>query len=88
MLDALPAQTVGVVFNQVEATSDRQNVVSIPAGTGEAEEHGTIALALKGRYLQYLAGHRSEGTTIDTQEDLVKSLTTEPRSESGADDSD
>lgn len=66
------------MFSQDELATDRDNVESIPAGPRIAGEHGTIAVAVKGRYLQYFAGHRSQGRKVDGPEDLAELLTTDP----------
>jgi len=86
VLDAFPKETIGVVFNQEEAAATQESVISIPARTAEATQHGTIVVALKGKYLEYLSKHRSKGATIETPADLVDALTTEPTMQTRFDD--
>jgi hypothetical protein len=74
---------MGLVFNQEDLAASRKNVVSIPARTAEAKEHGTIVVALKGRYLQNFARHRKEGATVDEIADIVEYCTTEPTTQTG-----
>ena len=83
VIDALPRETYGVVFNHEELASGRPRVVSIPARTVEAKEHGTIVVALKGRYLQNFARHRKEGATVNEIADIVEYCTTEPTTQTG-----
>jgi hypothetical protein len=83
VLDELAAETIGLVFNQEDLVADQENVVSIPARTAEAKEHGTIVVALKGRYLQNFARHRKEGATVDEIADIVEYCTTEPTTQTG-----
>jgi len=83
VLDALPSETIAVVFNREDITADRANVVSIPARTTEAKEHGTIVVALKGSYLQNFARHRTEGAIVDEIGDVVEYCTTEPTTQTG-----
>ncbi|MBV0924757.1 hypothetical protein KTS45_11155 [Halomicroarcula limicola] len=86
VLNALPTETTGVVFNQESLAVDRDNVISISARLAEAKEHGTIVVALKGRYLQNFAAHRSEGKRVECLEKLAQYLTTEPTTQSGLGD--
>jgi hypothetical protein len=82
-LDTLPDETTGVVFNQEAAAADRVNVISIPARTAEAAHHGTIVVALKGKFLQNLSIHRSRGAVVQEPSDVVEYCTTEPTTQTG-----
>lgn len=82
-LDALPDETIGVVFNQEDLAAGRENVVAIPARTTNAKEQGTIVVALKGRYLQNFARYRTEGATVNKPDDIVEYCTTEPTTQTG-----
>jgi hypothetical protein len=86
VLAALPNDTIGVVFNQEAVAADRESVISISARTAEAAEHGTIVVALKGKYIEYLSQYRAEGASIENQSDIVEYLTTEPTTQTGFDD--
>lgn len=83
VLDAIPSETLGVVFNQEELATEREHIVSIPARTTEAKEHGTIVVALKGKYLQNLADHRSRAKGALELSDIVEYCTTEPTTQTG-----
>lgn len=83
VLDAIPSETLGVVFNQEALATERKHIVSIPARTTEAKEHGTIVVALKGKFLQNLADHRSRGVAIQKLSDIVEYCTTEPTTQTG-----
>lgn len=84
-LEALPEKSIGVVFNQEEQIRESANVVSIPARTEQAKEHGTIAVALKGVYLKHFADHVTAGEAVTTPSDVVEYSTTERTSQSGLD---
>lgn len=83
VIQALPGSTIGVIFNQEELAAEYDNVVSIPARTPQAKEHETIAVALKGRYLQYFAEHRSHGVTVESPERLRELCTSEYTTQTG-----
>lgn len=82
-IESLPDESIGVVFNREPLAERRPNVVSVPARTAEAREHGTIVVALKGRYLQYFAEHRADGGTIDAPSDVIEFCTTSPTTQTG-----
>jgi hypothetical protein len=73
-------ETMIVTFNNSEA--EGKNQVSIPARTEDAKEQGTIVVALKGRYLQNFAEHRTRGSKVEDVEDLVEYCTTQLTSQS------
>jgi hypothetical protein len=83
VLDQLPDTTYGVVFNQEALADGRENVVSIAARTSEAKAQGTIVVALKGRYLQNFAAHRSGGKTVELIEDVTEFMESEPTTQAG-----
>jgi hypothetical protein len=82
-IEALPEETLGVVFNREALAEGRSNVVSLPARTAEAKEHGTIVVALKGRYIEYFADHRATGASVDGASDLVEYCTTAATTQTG-----
>jgi hypothetical protein len=86
VLEALPDETIGVVFNQEELAAERENVISLPARTAQAKEHGTIVVALKGLYVQNLAAHRGRGAAVEDPDELAEYLTSEPTTQSGLGD--
>jgi len=88
ILENGPDETWYVCFNHESTTENFANVVSLPARTEEAKEHETIVVALKGRYLQHFAGHRSQGKEVVTAEDIFQFCTTEPTTQTGLDQYD
>jgi hypothetical protein len=82
-LEALPSETLGVVFNSEPVAEEYENVISISARTAEAKEYGTIVVALKGVYLQNLAAHRAAGRQIGNSDELGEYLRTEPTTQTG-----
>lgn len=82
-LESLPSDSIGVVFNREKHAETAPNVVSIPARTDEAKEHGTIVVALKGVYLKHFADHVTSGATVTEPVDVVEYCTTERTSQSG-----
>lgn len=78
-------RTIVVAFNHPDIAERYPNAVSIPARTEQAKEQGTITVALKGRYLQHFADHRSHGATVEGPKDVVQYCTTEYTSQSGLD---
>jgi len=85
VLQETPNETWCVCFNHEAITENFDYIVSLPARTEEAKDHETIVVALKGRYLQYFAGHRSQGKEIGTAEDVFQFCTTEPTTQTGLD---
>lgn len=83
VIDAIPDNTLVVLFNQETLASGRSNVVSIPARTAEAAEQGAIVVGLKGRYLQQFATHRTNGAAVESPEDVVEYCTTEYTAQTG-----
>lgn len=86
VLDVLPETTTGVVFNREEDASERANVVSVPARTEQADEYGSIVVALKGVYLTHFAGHRNAGTVPATPEEINQLFLTDPMEQTGLSD--
>ncbi|WP_435319004.1 hypothetical protein [Haloarchaeobius sp. TZWSO28] len=76
-------ETYVVVFNQEELVDTADRIISIPARTAEAKEHGTIVVSLKGRYLEYFASHIGAGKTVESVDDLIQYCTTEQTSQQG-----
>jgi hypothetical protein len=81
-----PDDVFGVVFNREDAVADRENLVSIPARTDEARDHGTIVVALKGLYLQNFAEYLSNGREVQSTADIVEYCTTEYTTQTGFND--
>lgn len=77
LLEAVSSETWVVCFNHESVTDSFENVVSLPARTEEAKEQETIVVALKGRYLQNFASHRSNGKQVTSTEDIETFCTTE-----------
>lgn len=88
LLDDLPASTFVAQFNHEDLSAEYDNVVSLPARTEEAKEHGTVVLALKGQYLQNFADHRSNGRVVNSLQDLYDYCTSEYSTQSGLTDFD
>lgn len=86
VLDAFPETTTGVVFNREEDAAKRANVVSVPARTEQADEYGSIVVALKGVYLTHFAGHRNAGTVPVTPAELKELFLTDPMEQTGLSD--
>jgi hypothetical protein len=78
----IPDSTKVVIFNGVVSKDENQNLVSIPARNREAKEQGTIVVALKGRYLQNFAEHRSKGAEVGDITELKEYCTTRPTKQS------
>jgi hypothetical protein len=83
VLESIPESGYVVLFNQGAVAEAHGRTVSIPARTAEADEHGTITVALKGRYLQNFADHREHEATIETIQDIVTYCTTDYTPQSG-----
>lgn len=88
VLEAIPTDTLTVLFNREEEAREFEHVISLPARTAEAKEFGTIVVALKGTYLKNLAGHRAEGAAIESLTDIETLCTTEYRPETSLDNFD
>lgn len=86
LLRDFPDDALGAVFNHEDAVTDRENLVSIPARTDQAREHGTIVVALKGVYLQNFAEHLSNGREVRSAADIVEYCTTEYTTQTGFND--
>ena len=83
VVTVIPDDTMVVLFNHPDTAKQYPNVVSVPARTEQAKEQGTITVALKGRYLQHFADHRSHGANVEESEDVLQYCTTEYTSQSG-----
>lgn len=88
LLEAVSSETWVVCFNHESVTDTFENVVSLPARTAEAKEQETIVVALKGRYLQNFASHRSNGKQVTSTEDIETFCTTEYTTQTGLDQID
>ncbi|WP_302081057.1 hypothetical protein [Salinibaculum rarum] len=88
VLDAVPQDTWAVCFNQESVTERFSNALSLPARTEEAKAQETIVVALKGRYLQNFADHRSHGKQVSSLGDIETFCTTEYTAQSDLDISD
>ena len=83
ILESVPESGFVVLFNQEAVAETNDRTVSIPARTAEANEHGTITVALKGRYIQNFAEHREHEVTIESIQDIVTYCTTDYTPQSG-----
>ena len=81
VLTAVPEETIGVTFNQEEVADQYNNVISIPARTEQAKEHGTIVVALKGTYLKNFADNLTQGSEPTSGEDIRMACLNEPTSQ-------
>jgi len=88
ILEEVPPTTWAVCFNHESITDAFENVVSLPARTEEAKEQETIVVALKGRYLQNFASHRSHGKEVTDFEDIEAFCTTEYTTQTSLDQLD
>jgi hypothetical protein len=85
VLEALPPDTWAVCFNQESTTAQFDNAVSLSARTEQAKQQKTIVVALKGKYLQNFADHRSHGAAVRSIEDIETYCLTEYGTQSGLD---
>ncbi|WEL18877.1 Uncharacterized protein SVXHr_2734 [Halorhabdus sp. SVX81] len=88
ILEDVSPTTWVVCFNHESITDSYENVVSLPARTEEAKEQETIVVALKGRYLQHFASHRSKGKEVTDLEDIETFCTTEYTTQTSLDQID
>jgi hypothetical protein len=72
MVQRIPVDRIGVVFNRELAGEQYENIVSVPARTDDAEEHGTIVVGLKGHYLKNFA--RRVGDLDRLEPDVIDRL--------------
>jgi hypothetical protein len=86
LLPAVPDETVVVLFNKEELAEEHANTISIPARTAQAKAHGTIVVALKGKYLRNFAAHRDRGAEIETIHDFKTYCTENSASQTGLGD--
>lgn len=70
ILPDISQKTDVVVFNREELAETYANVVSIPARTPQANEYGTIVVALKGEYIYNFAKHRQSGTSVASADEI------------------
>ncbi|GAB3038759.1 hypothetical protein [Natronobiforma cellulositropha] len=78
---ALPTETIAVTFNQEDLATRSDNVVSVPARTEQAKEHGEIVVALKGVYLKNFAENLAQNVTITSLEDVTEACLTQSTSQ-------
>lgn len=69
MVQEVPADKIGVVFNRDVVDGQFENIVSVSARTADAKRHGTIVIGLKGLYLKNFA-HRLADVTELTPADI------------------
>ncbi|OVE82976.1 DUF6884 domain-containing protein [Natronolimnobius baerhuensis] len=81
VLPMLSEKTLGVTFNQENLADQHKNVISIPARTEQAKEHGSIVVALKGTYLKNVAGNLATGTEVESLDDVRSACLSEPTSQ-------
>lgn len=83
LLNAVPTPTKIILFNQEDIADKHEHVRSISARNGEAKEHETPVIALKGRYLQNFAKHREDERDVERLEDIVSYCTTASTEQTG-----
>lgn len=88
IVETTSSDTWVVCFNCKSHIEGLDNAISIPARTEQAKEQGTIVVALKGKYLQNFAEHRSHGKQVSGTEDIVKYCTVPYTAQSGLDQYD
>lgn len=88
VVEAVSAETWVVCFNHDSVSETVENAVSLSARTEDAKEQGTIVVALKGRYLQNFASHRSQGKQVTSTDDIETFCTTESTTQTGLDQVD
>lgn len=71
LMDAVPDTTAIILFNREGDADAHENVRSISARIGEAKEHQTAVIGLKGRYLRNFAEHRQRGASVSSEADVV-----------------
>lgn len=86
LLNAVPASTKVILFNQEEIADEYEHVRSISARNGEAKEYETPVISLKGRYLQNFAEHREDERDVEGVEDIVSYCTTASTEQTGVED--
>lgn len=86
VLGSVSPDTWVACFNIESETAAFDNAVSLPARTEQAKQQETIVVALKGKYLQNFANHRSHGAQVTSAEDIETYCTTayETQSDFGA----
>lgn len=75
LLTTVPNDSWTVCFNCEDYAAEHENVASIPARTQQAKKQGTIVVAVKGRYLQNFAEHRTAGRRPVSVDELVEYCT-------------
>lgn len=88
VLEAIPSDTLAVLFNRETEANGYKNVASISARTAEAKEHGTIVVALKGVYLKNFAEHRANEAEVRSLRDVETYCTTEFTTQTGLENFD
>ncbi|WP_411968951.1 queuine tRNA-ribosyltransferase tRNA-guanine transglycosylase [Haloferax sp. YSSS75] len=79
MVRRIPADQIGVVFNREIVDEQFDNIVSVPARTEDAKNHGTIVVGLKGLYLKNFA--RRVGDVEVLTPELIETLCREVEEE-------
>ncbi|WP_302079973.1 DUF6884 domain-containing protein [Salinibaculum rarum] len=64
MVQEVRADRIGVVFNRELVDGQFENIVSVPARTEDAKNHGTIVVGLKGLYMENFASRLSNLDTL------------------------
>ncbi|NEU59178.1 DUF6884 domain-containing protein [Halorussus sp. MSC15.2] len=80
MVQDVPADRIGVVFNRELVDEQFDNIVSVPARTDDAEKHGTIVVGLKGLYMENFARRIDSISRLqpETIEKLCRRVDKEP----------
>lgn len=80
MVQEVPADRIGVVFNRELVDEQFDNIVSVPARTEDAKKHGKIVVGLKGYYLKNFAKRIDKMDVLrpDTVEELCRRVCESP----------
>ena len=80
IVQEVPADRIGVVFNRKLVDEQFENIVSVPARTEDAKRHGKIVVGLKGHYMKNFAQY-VEGLKFlqpETIEELCRRVNEDP----------
>lgn len=80
MVQEVGADRIGVVFNRELVDDQFDNIVSVPARTKDAKDHGVIVVGLKGYYINNFARRISGINQIEPEsvEELCRRVQEEP----------
>lgn len=67
IVQEIPADRIGIVFNRELVDDQFENIVSVPARTEDAKNHGKIVVELKGYYLKNFAKRLHEVDVLEPE---------------------